>query len=65
MNIELGKIRASEIGRVCVNSAPLGLRRSRGKVVLIGFFDYTCVNCLRTLAYPGAAPEITRESRAA
>lgn len=65
MNIEPGKIRAPEIGRVCINSAPLGLRMLRGKVALIGCFHYTRVNRLRTLPYPGAAPAITRESPAA
>jgi cytochrome c biogenesis protein CcdA/thiol-disulfide isomerase/thioredoxin len=31
------------------NSAPLTLRRRRGKVVLVDFWTYTCINCLRTL----------------
>lgn len=35
-----------------LNSAPLSLRAQRGRsVVLIDFWDYTCVNCLRTLPY--------------
>src|SRR5215211_113623 len=28
---------------------PLGLKRLRGKVVLVDFWTYTCINCLRTL----------------
>ncbi|HWI73894.1 MAG TPA: thioredoxin family protein, partial [Baekduia sp.] len=33
------------------NSAPLSLARLRGRVVLIDFWTYTCINCLRTLPY--------------
>jgi thiol-disulfide isomerase/thioredoxin len=31
------------------NSAPLNIRQLRGKVVLVDFWTYTCINCLRTL----------------
>ena len=34
-----------------INSPALTLRQLRGKCVLIDFWDYTCVNCLRTLPY--------------
>ncbi len=34
-----------------LNSAALKLAELRGKVVLIDFWEYTCVNCLRTLPY--------------
>lgn len=34
-----------------INSKPLKLSELKGKVVLIDFFEYTCVNCLRTLPY--------------
>ena len=34
-----------------VNAAPLTLRRLRGRVVLIDFWTYSCINCLRTLPY--------------
>ena len=34
-----------------LNSDPLTLRELRGKVVLIDFWTYTCINCLRTLPY--------------
>ena len=30
---------------------PLSLRSLRGKVVLVDFWTYTCINCLRTLPY--------------
>jgi cytochrome c biogenesis protein CcdA/thiol-disulfide isomerase/thioredoxin len=31
--------------------APLSLSELRGKVVLVDFWTYTCINCLRTLPY--------------
>ena len=34
-----------------LNSNPLTLRSLRGQVVLLDFWDYTCVNCVRTLPY--------------
>lgn len=34
-----------------INCEPLMLRNLSGKIVLIDFWDYTCVNCLRTLSY--------------
>jgi cytochrome c biogenesis protein CcdA/thiol-disulfide isomerase/thioredoxin len=34
-----------------INSKPLTLRQLRGKVVLIDFWTYSCVNCLRTLPH--------------
>src|SRR5438874_7721634 len=51
MKIDQGKVRAPEIGRIWLNSPPLSLRQLRGKAVLIDFWDYTCVNCIRTLPY--------------
>ncbi len=30
---------------------PLTLRGLRGKVVLVDFWTYSCVNCIRTLPY--------------
>lgn len=51
MQIEKGQIRAPEIGRVWLNSTPLNLRQLRGRAILIDFWDYTCVNCIRTLPY--------------
>jgi cytochrome c biogenesis protein CcdA/thiol-disulfide isomerase/thioredoxin len=30
---------------------PLSLKQLRGKVVLVDFWTYTCINCLRTLPY--------------
>jgi cytochrome c biogenesis protein CcdA/thiol-disulfide isomerase/thioredoxin len=34
-----------------LNSPPLTLGELRGKVVLIDFWTYTCINCIRTLPY--------------
>jgi cytochrome c biogenesis protein CcdA/thiol-disulfide isomerase/thioredoxin len=34
-----------------MNSEPLSLRKLRGKVVLIDFWTYSCINCLRTLPH--------------
>ena len=51
MNVEKGKVRAPEIGHVWLNSSPLSFRQLRGRVVLVDFWDYTCVNCIRTLPY--------------
>jgi cytochrome c biogenesis protein CcdA/thiol-disulfide isomerase/thioredoxin len=34
-----------------INSKPLTLKQLRGKVVLIDFWTYSCINCLRTLPH--------------
>ena len=34
-----------------VNSQPLSPAELHGKVVLVDFWEYTCINCLRTLPY--------------
>ena len=34
-----------------LNSDPLTPAQLRGKVVLVDFWEYTCINCLRTLPY--------------
>ena len=34
-----------------INSRPLSLPELRGKVVLVDFWTYSCINCLRTLPY--------------
>src|SRR6516162_11077419 len=33
------------------NSPPLSLAQLRGKVVLVDFWEYTCINCIRTFPY--------------
>lgn len=34
-----------------INSEPLSLEDLRGKVVLVDFWTYSCINCIRTLPY--------------
>jgi cytochrome c biogenesis protein CcdA/thiol-disulfide isomerase/thioredoxin len=38
-------------GGAWINSQPLTLSQLRGKVVLIDFWTYSCINCLRTLPH--------------
>jgi len=38
-------------GLTWLNSTPVSLASLRGKVVLLNFFEYSCVNCLRTFPY--------------
>ena len=35
---------------VWINSRPLTMSALRGKVVLVDFWEYTCINCIRTFA---------------
>src|SRR5918999_5278776 len=44
-----------------LNSDPLTLAALRGRVVLIDFWTYTCINCLRTLPYLRAWDERYRD----
>ena len=34
-----------------INTEPLSVEELRGKVVLVDFWTYTCINCIRTLPY--------------
>lgn len=36
---------------IWINSPPLNLEQLKGKVVLIDFWTYSCINCIRTLPY--------------
>ena len=45
-----------------INSQPLQLASLRGKVVLIDFWTYSCINCLRTLPYIKAWNEKYKDS---
>lgn len=38
-------------GGTWFNSQPLTLKNLRGNVVLVDFWTYTCINCIRTLPY--------------
>lgn len=49
---DLTGLKAPEIeGELWLNSPPIKLANLKGKIVLIDFWDYTCVNCQRTLPY--------------
>jgi thiol-disulfide isomerase/thioredoxin len=50
---ESGESFAPELdgGLTWINSEPLKLADLRGKVVLLDFFEYSCVNCIRTMPY--------------
>ena len=45
--------RAPEITGIAnwINSEPLTIHDQQGKVVLIDFWTYTCVNCIRTMPF--------------
>jgi cytochrome c biogenesis protein CcdA/thiol-disulfide isomerase/thioredoxin len=45
-----------------LNSKPLTMQQLRGKVVLIDFWTYSCINCLRTLPHIKAWDRLYRKS---
>ncbi|QGW84138.1 cytochrome c biogenesis protein DipZ [Variovorax paradoxus] len=45
-----------------INSPPLTPEALRGKVVLVDFWTYSCINCLRTLPYLNAWAEKYRDA---
>ena len=45
-----------------LNSPALGAKDLRGKVVLVDFWTYSCINCLRTLPYVKAWAQKYRSS---
>ena len=53
LNLDINAPEAPELiyGGEWFNSEPLLLKELRGKVVLIDFWTYTCINCIRTLPY--------------
>ena len=44
-----------------LNSSPLSMQNLKGKVVLIDFWTYSCINCVRTLPYLTAWDKKYRE----
>lgn len=44
-----------------LNSAPLTTKQLRGKVVLVDFWTYSCINCIRTVPYVRAWADKYRE----
>lgn len=53
MTTEQGPVRAPEFPQnaMWLQGGPLRMSELRGRVVLVDFWDYTCVNCIRTLPY--------------
>jgi thiol-disulfide isomerase/thioredoxin len=47
----LGKLPPLDGAVTWLNSPPLGARQLQGKVVLVDFWTYSCINCIRTLPY--------------
>jgi len=37
-----------------INSAPVNLSQLKGKIVLVDFWTYSCINCIRTIPYLNA-----------
>lgn len=48
-----GKVKAPEFPKdlIWLNGKPLTMKRLQGKVVLIDFWTYSCVNCIRTIPH--------------
>jgi cytochrome c biogenesis protein CcdA/thiol-disulfide isomerase/thioredoxin len=44
-----------------INSSPLTIHELRGKVVLVDFWTYSCINCLRTLPHVEAWDRLYRK----
>ena len=45
-----------------INSEPLTAKQLKGKVVLVDFWDYSCINCIRALPYVRAWAEKYKDS---
>ncbi|TFZ48720.1 cytochrome c biogenesis protein DipZ [Serratia proteamaculans] len=58
---DLGKMPALSGAVRWLNSPPLTTESLRGKVVLVDFWTYSCINCLRTLPYVKAWAEKYRD----
>jgi len=52
MYVQKGKVHIPEIkSGKWINSDEISTQQLKGKVILVDFWDYTCVNCIRTLPY--------------
>ncbi|NOU00069.1 MAG: redoxin domain-containing protein, partial [Gallionella sp.] len=61
-NKEIGRIAPSLLGATqWLNSPPLAIESLRGKIVLVDFWTYSCINCLRTMPYLKAWNEKYRD----
>lgn len=56
-----GALPALDSATTWLNSAPLSTPSLRGKVVLVDFWTYSCINCIRTLPYLRAWADKYRE----
>jgi len=56
-----GKMPALDGATQWLNSAPLSREALRGKVVLVDFWTYSCINCIRALPYVRAWHEKYRD----
>ncbi|MDE1175025.1 MAG: thioredoxin family protein [Edaphobacter sp.] len=45
-----------------INSTPLTAKQLRGKVVLVDFWDYSCINCIRAIPYVRAWSDKYKDS---
>jgi thiol-disulfide isomerase/thioredoxin len=45
-----------------INSAPLTAKELKGKVVLVDFWDYSCINCIRAIPYVRAWADKYKDS---
>ena len=50
-NVQAETIPSLEGGAAWINSPPLSRKDLQGKVVLVDFWEYTCVNCVRTFPF--------------
>lgn len=50
-NAQSTRMRGFEGNAGWINSPPLTPQQLQGKIVLVDFWEYTCLNCLRTLPY--------------
>lgn len=57
-----GKMPSLEGGTGWVNASPMTTEALRGKVVLVDFWTYSCINCLRTLPYVKAWAQKYKEA---
>jgi len=48
---DFGPAPGFEGGGTWINSAPLDIESLRGKVVVVDFWTYSCINCVRTFPY--------------
>ncbi|MBB3316894.1 cytochrome c biogenesis protein CcdA/thiol-disulfide isomerase/thioredoxin [Rhizobium sp. BK181] len=57
----LGRLQSLDGAVEWLNSKPLSAEELRGKVVLVDFWTYSCINCIRTIPYVRAWAEKYRD----